>query len=63
MLFRWIIGLAMDDVVRVPTVFTKNSQRLIAQNAVVELLNQPVAKADKRELLSGDHISVYGTLI
>ncbi len=53
----------MDDVVRVPTVFTKNSQRLIAQNAVVELLNQPVAKADKRELLSGDHISVYGTLI
>src|ERR1700756_4261799 len=28
LLFRWFIGLAMDDVVRVPTVFTKNRERL-----------------------------------
>jgi IS5 family transposase len=63
MLFRWFVGLAMDDVVWVPTVFTKNRQRLIAHDAVVELFNQIVAQADERQLLSGEHFSVDGTLI
>ncbi|MEX3640182.1 transposase, partial [Paraburkholderia sp. BR14320] len=34
LLFRWFIGLAMDDVVWVPTVFTKNRERLIKHDAV-----------------------------
>ena len=63
MLFRWFVGLAMDDAVWVPTVFTKNRQRLIAHDAVVELFNQIVAQADEQELLSGEHFSVDGTLI
>ena len=33
MLFRWFIGLAMDDAEWVPTVFSKNRQRLIEQDA------------------------------
>ena len=63
MLFRWFVGLAMDDAVWVPTVFTKNRQRLMAHDAVVELFNQIVAQADERQLLSGEHFSVDGTLI
>jgi transposase len=63
MLFRWFVGLAMDDAVWVPTVFTKNRQRLIEHDAVVELFNQIVAQADEQDLLSGEHFSVDGTLI
>ena len=63
MLFRWFVGLAMDDAAWVPTVFTKNRQRLIEHDAVVELFNQIVAQADERQLLSGEHVSVDGTLI
>ena len=34
LLFRWFIGLSMDDAVWVPTVFTKNRERLIEHDAV-----------------------------
>ena len=63
MLFRWFVGLAMDDAVWVPTVFSKNRQRLIEHDAVLELFNQIVTQADERQLLSGEHFSVDGTLI
>lgn len=63
MLFRWFVGLAMDDAVWVPTVFSKNRQRLIEHDAVLELFNQIVVQADEQELLSGEHFSVDGTLI
>ena len=39
LLFRWFIGLAMDDAVWVPTVFTKNRERLIEHDAVIELFS------------------------
>ena len=48
MMFRWFVGLTMDDAVLVQTVFTKRCQRLIAHDAVVELFNQIVAQASKR---------------
>lgn len=35
LLFRWFIGLSMDDAVWVPTVFTKNRERLIGQPAAL----------------------------
>ena len=63
MLFRWFIGLAIDDAVWVPTVFSKNRERLIAHDAVIELFNLIVAEAEQRNLLSGEHFSVDGTLI
>ena len=63
LLFRWFIGLAMDDAVWVPTVFTKNRQRLIEHDAVIELFNQVLQMAQERDLLSGEHFSVDGTLI
>lgn len=63
MLFRWFIGLAMDDAVWVPTVFLKNRERLIAHDAIIELFNLVLAEAERRDLLSGEHFSVDGTLI
>ncbi len=35
LLFRWFIGLSMDDAVWVPKVFTKNRERLIKHDAVI----------------------------
>lgn len=63
LLFRWFIGLSMDDAVWVPTVFTKNRERLIEHDVVVALFNEIVAMADARGWLSGEHFSVDGTLI
>lgn len=63
MLFRWFIGLAMDDAVWVPTVFTKNRERLIEHDAVVAFFNEVLATAKRKHWLSGEHFSVDGTLI
>jgi transposase len=62
-LFRWFIGLSMDDTVWVPTAFTKNRDRLIAHDAVIELFNEVLAIANTNEWLSGEHFSVDGSLI
>ncbi|KAI3591289.1 Mobile element protein [Cupriavidus sp. U2] len=63
LLFRWFIGLSMDDTVWVPTVFTKNRARLIQHDAVIEFFNEVLALAQKKNWLSGEHFSVDGTLI
>ncbi|MGF6696989.1 transposase [Paraburkholderia sp. MM5496-R1] len=63
LLFRWFIGLSMDDSVWVPTVFTKNRERLIRHDAVVEFFNEVLSIAQKKNWLSGEHFSVDGTLI
>ena len=63
LLFRWFIGLSMDDTVWVPTVFTKNRQRLIEHDAVVAFFNEVLKQADKKKWLSKEHFSVDGTLI
>ena len=62
-LYRWFIGLAMDDAVWVPSVFTKNRERLIAHDAIIELFNHIVETADRKGWLSGEHFSVDCTLI
>jgi IS5 family transposase len=63
LLYRWFIGLAMEDAVWVPTVFSKNRERLIEHDAVVALFNEVLAEADREGWLSGEHFSVDGTLI
>ena len=63
MLYRWFIGLSMDDEVWVPTVFTKNRQRLIEHDAIVAFFNEVINTAEKKRWLSGEHFSVAGTLI
>lgn len=63
LLFRWFVGLAIDDAVWVPAVFSKNRDRLIEHDAVVALFNEVLAQADREGWLSGEHFSVDGTLI
>ena len=63
LLFRWFIGLAIDDVVWVPSVFSKNRDRLIKHDAVIEFFNEVLAIAKRKDWLSGEHFSVDGTLI
>ena len=63
LLYRWFIGLAIKDTVWVPMVFTKNRERLLAHDAVIELFNHVLQSADKHGWLSGDHFSVDSTLI
>lgn len=53
----------MDDVVWVPSVFSKNRERLIKHDAVIEFFNEVLAIAQKKDWLSGEHFSVDGTLI
>jgi hypothetical protein len=53
----------MDDSVWVPTVFTKNRQRLIEHDAVVAFFNEVINTAEKKHWLSGEHFSVDGKLI
>jgi len=63
LLFRWFVGLAIEDPVWNHSVFSKNRDRLIEHDAVTELFNATVEMADKRGLLSGEHFSVDGTII
>jgi len=63
LLFRWFIGLAMDDDVWVSTVFIKNRERLLAHDAMAEFFKRIVEQANAHDLLSGEHFSVDGTLI
>lgn len=63
LLFRWFVGLAIEDSVWNHSVFSKNRDRLIEHDAVTELFNATVEMAEQRGLLSGEHFSVDGTLI
>jgi transposase len=63
LLFRWFIGLSMDDSVWVPTVFSKNRERLLEHDAVVAFFNEVLAQAERKNWLSKEHFSVDGTLI
>ena len=63
LLFRWFVGLAIEDTVWNHSVFSKNRDRLIEHEAVAELFNATVEMAEQRGLLSGEHFSVDGTLI
>src|SRR6266849_595878 len=63
LLFRWFVGLNMDDAVWAPTVFTKNRQRLLDGEIATAVLERVVDQARRRGLLSGEHFTVDGTLL
>jgi transposase len=63
LLFRWFVGLTMDDSVWDATVFTKNRERLLAGDVARGFLEQVLAEARAQHLLSHEHFSVDGTLI
>lgn len=61
LLFRWFVGMSMDEQVWVPTVFTKNRDRLL-QHAVAQSFFGRVLKLAEPHL-SDEHFTVDGTLI
>jgi transposase len=60
-LFRWFVGLSMDDAVWTPTVFTKNRDRLLNDVMAGRFFARVVAKA--QPYMSDEHFTVDGTLI
>ena len=63
LLFRWFVGLGMDDPVWVPTVFTKNRDRLLEGEVAEAFFGAVLAQGRDHGLLSSEHFSVDGTLI
>src|SRR5213082_69700 len=63
LLFRWFVGLAIDDAVWVPTTFTKNRDRLLAGDVADAFFAAVVGEARRRGLLSDEHLTVDGTLL
>jgi len=63
LLFRWFVGLEMDDEVWDATSFTKNRERLIEGEIGQKLLASVLVEAREHKLLSEEHFTVDGTLI
>ena len=62
-LFRWFVGLNLDDAIWDVTVFTKNRDRLLEAEVAKRFLDAVVEEARGKRLLSNEHYSVDGTLI
>jgi transposase len=62
-LFRWFVGLSIDDPVWDVTVFTKNRDRLLKGEVAEAFFAAVLAQARQRGLLSDEHFTVDGTLI
>ena len=63
LLFRWFVGLSMDDAVWDATVYSKNRERLLEADIAQAFFEQVVRLARQQELLSDEHFTVDGTLI
>ena len=63
LLYRWFVGLSPDDPVWVPTVFTKNRDRLLEGNIAEAFFNAVLGLANQHALLSHEHFTVDGTLL
>src|SRR6202453_3134230 len=62
-LFRWFVGLNMDDPIWDVTVFTKNRERLLAGDIAEAYFVAVLKQARQRNLLSDEHFTVDGTLL
>ena len=63
LLFRWFVGLGVDDAVWDHSTFSKNRDRLLDGDIAAKLLSAILAQPRVKKLLSTDHFSVDGTLI
>jgi transposase len=63
LLFRWFVGLNMDEPVWVPTVFSKNRDRLLDGDIAEKFFHGVLKQAREADLLSDEHFSVDGTLM
>src|SRR5271168_3278848 len=63
LLFRWFVGLGVDDAVWDHSTFSKNRDRLLEGEIAAKFLAAVLAQPRVKRLLSSDHFSVDGTLI
>jgi len=63
LLYRWFVGLSVDEPVWNASTFSKNRERLLEQNLAKKLLDAVVRQAREADLLSDEHFTVDGTLI
>jgi transposase len=63
LLFRWFVGLGVDDPAWDHSSFTKNRDRLLEGQIAAKFLQAILAQPKVKRLLSSDHFSVDGTLI
>jgi len=62
-LFRWFVGLGMDDEIWSPTTFSKNRDRLLQGDIAAAFFDAVVDQARQAGLLSDEHFTVDGTLL
>ena len=63
LLFRWFVGLGVDDAVWDHSTFSKNRDRLLEGEIAAKFLNAVLTQPKVKRLLSSDHFSVDGTLL
>ena len=63
LLFRWFVGLSMDDTVWDASSFSKNRDRLLGGDIAERFLREVISYAQERGLVSDEHFSVDGTLL
>jgi transposase len=63
LLFRWFVGLTPDEPVWVPTVFTKNRDRLLEGEVATAFFGAVLGQAKAKNLTSSEHFTVDGTLV
>jgi len=63
LLFRWFVGLGIDDEVWDHSVFSKNRDRLLEAEIAAKFLAAVLTQSEVKRLLSNDHFSVDGTLV
>ena len=63
LLFRWFVGLGLNERAWVPTVFTKNRDRLLRGDIAEAFFQAVVREARHRNWLSNEHFTVDGTLL
>jgi transposase len=63
LLFRWFVGIGVDDAAWDHSVFSKNRDRLLEGDIAAKFLSAVLAQPKVKKLLSSDHFSVDGTLI
>jgi len=63
MLFRWFVGLGMEDAAWDHSTYTQNRDRLIDHDVIRTLFGRVMQQAEEAKLLSCEHFSVDGTLI
>jgi transposase len=62
-LYRWFVGLGMDDPIWSPTTFSKNRDRLLESDIAAAFFDGVLAHARAAGLLSDEHFTVDGTLL